>query len=322
MCNTFLKIIILKKIPQSQNSSILINYYVNLAKKDLIVFGGASYYLENDQFYIYDSLKKCWNEYDEKIKFPVDCKYSKMFIDIDNSIYLLTGRDGKGESYNFFKLVGNKIYNLKSTILPRIHMAMVECNNKFYVFGGYIQGKTDDEDYDLDSIEIYDINTDTWTFSKAKMSIKRHALSAVTLLNDKILIMGGSDFNISNDVFDLCEIYDPITDSITIAAPMLINSAEHYSCLFPNGHVLVFGGFNTEYFSMNTFQDYNPYTNKWQEIASGIPDYIYGVMDCIYNNNTNKFIVVFHEINWSGKPKIVGIHNSSYDYLQDVWEIY
>ncbi|CAF4000974.1 unnamed protein product, partial [Rotaria sp. Silwood1] len=72
------------------------------------------------------------------------------------------------------------------------------------------------------------------------MSHPRRWHTATLLTNGKILVTGGSNFDILNSA----ELYDPLTGTWTISGGMKHPRGVHTATLLTNGKVLVSGGIN------------------------------------------------------------------------------
>ncbi|KAI8509832.1 Kelch-like H-associated protein 1 [Branchiostoma belcheri] len=93
--------------------------------------------------------------------------------------------------------------------VPRSGAGVVAQDHHIYAIGGY------DGMSQLNSVEKYDINANTWEFV-ASMKKQRSALS-VTSFGGKIYALGGYD---GTDFLESVEVYDPQTNEWTICASM------------------------------------------------------------------------------------------------------
>ncbi len=64
----------------------------------------------------------------------------------------------------------------------------------------------------LDSSELYDPATGTWTATKGALNTARYYHTATLLPNGKVIVAGGSGLY---GVTNTCELYDPAADSWT-----------------------------------------------------------------------------------------------------------
>ncbi len=95
---------------------------------------------------------------------------------------------------------------------PRSAFATAVYDGKIYVIGGYAGADSHHPNNSyLNSVEMYDPETDTWT-NKNSMPTARELISA-TVLDGKIYIVGGYGGNYS--MLNNVEVYDPVQDSWT-----------------------------------------------------------------------------------------------------------
>lgn len=84
--------------------------------------------------------------------------------------------------------------------------------NKFYYIGG--KGSNNQT---LNIVQIYDSETNTWSYGASASTAKNFSASAV--VGDKIYVFGGEDRSLPS-MLDITEVYDTQTDSWTIKTPM------------------------------------------------------------------------------------------------------
>ncbi|MDQ7799345.1 MAG: kelch repeat-containing protein [Candidatus Edwardsbacteria bacterium] len=125
--------------------------------------------------------------------------------------------------------------------------------NKIYILGGFGFPNLNEE---------YDPATGLWS-TKADMPTKRVNF-AVATANGIIYVMGGDtscswESTISSNIV---EAYDPIADSWTTKAPMLLSRKNHTAAAV-NGKIYVFGGNETWNDPLTNVDEYDPATNTW-----------------------------------------------------------
>ncbi|WP_437506870.1 kelch repeat-containing protein [Sorangium sp. So ce1099] len=116
----------------------------------------------------------------------------------------------------------------------------------------------------LDSAELYDPETDSWSFT-GKMRHARGQHTATLLLpSGKVLVAGGvqADFYEGDAPLDSAELYDPETGTWTDAATLQHARAEHTATLLPSGKVLVAGGRPVDFGDKNV-ELYEPEADRW-----------------------------------------------------------
>lgn len=116
----------------------------------------------------------------------------------------------------------------------------------------------------LHSVEIYNPATGTWS-SAAPMAQGRANHRATLLADGRVLVTGGNSFVPSFDYLNSCEIYDPVTNSWSPAAPLSVGQHSHTATLLADGRVFVTGGFNAGLMAIAAL--YSPATNTWTSVA-------------------------------------------------------
>ncbi|WP_437967713.1 kelch repeat-containing protein [Sorangium sp. So ce260] len=142
--------------------------------------------------------------------------------------------------------------------VPRYtHQQTVLESGEVLVTGGYgFPDPLRDEEIPLDSAELYDPGSGTWTFV-ASMHSPRVEHTATLLPDGKVLVVGGSNTEPGEDA----EVYDPGSDTWTLTGPMTIVRAAHTATVLPNGKVLAAGG--SDGMASRSVEVYDPATNTW-----------------------------------------------------------
>jgi hypothetical protein len=124
----------------------------------------------------------------------------------------------------------------------------------------------------ISSAELYDPKTRTWS-SAGRLNTARFAHTATLLANGKVLIVGGNqtppngNLPTGADPVSSAELYDPQTNSWSLAASMLTARALHTATLLHDGRVLVAGGTESSSddpsIELASAELYDPATNTW-----------------------------------------------------------
>lgn len=138
----------------------------------------------------------------------------------------------------------------------RRNLSSIAYNNKIFVFGG-IEGRTIS-----DKVEVYDIETDTWT-SLPGMPVPRHSHESV-LYKDRIYILGG--YNNEDGFLDRVDIYDIKSNEWTLGAYMPTPKSSFVAEVI-NGNIYCIGG-EIEGGYSDTLEVYNISSNSWSQTRS------------------------------------------------------
>jgi N-acetylneuraminic acid mutarotase len=192
---------------------------------------------------------------------------------VNGKIYAIGGLNGVVGSVVYLNTV--EMYDPSSNAwsaappMPtaRNGVAVVAVNGKIYALGGSNAsiGSTN-------IVEVYDPSANTWN-AVAPMPTARTGLAAATL-NGKIYAIGGSGRVGGSSVFlSTVEVYDPSTDTWSVAAPMptarnrLALAAVHGKIYAIGGAAGVVGNA----VSVSTVEVYDPSTDTWTAAASMPP---------------------------------------------------
>lgn len=134
-----------------------------------------------------------------------------------------------------------------SLSIPRsVHTATTLSDGRVFFAGGFdpsLCPTCSVTDY-IVTTEIY--NPASGSFSPSRNLIQRRAAHTASLMgNGKVLIAGGiNEANLLHNkgMLQTVEIYDPIADSMSPAAPMQERKLHHTAEVDPNGGVMVYGG--------------------------------------------------------------------------------
>ncbi len=116
------------------------------------------------------------------------------------------------------------------------------------------------------TLQIYDIASDTWTFGPSVPITPGIEAAAAATLNGKLYVFGGDDYNTT--VYTTTYIYDPATSAWSMGAPVPTARAAAYATA-SGGLIYLYGGCTTiSCMDMtDTLYSYNPTTNTWSTLA-------------------------------------------------------
>lgn len=118
--------------------------------------------------------------------------------------------------------------------------------------GGFIYALGGENSFDglaLQSVEKYDIQSNTWTMVAPMRDGRKGA--AVAKLNGNIYIMGGQHLR-------TVERYDPARNKWSMVTPMIAKRADARAAV-ANGFIFVLGGHK----NLPTIERYDPQANTW-----------------------------------------------------------
>ena len=114
----------------------------------------------------------------------------------------------------------------------------------------------------LSSAEQYDPASGTWS-TAGNLSTVRGYHTATLLPSGKVLVAGGFNLNNStNNYLNSAELFDPSTNSWSVAGNLATGRYSHTATLLPNGNVLVAGGTGSAG-NLTSAEIYNPVSNTW-----------------------------------------------------------
>ena len=130
-----------------------------------------------------------WTGYDlvdtgMKLRIP---RYYHCMVSYGNSIYVIGGLDDHGNNLNTCEVIHistNQVYEMPSMKEKRTYAAATLVGDQIFVLGGY------DDTSELNSVEVYDISTMTWS-SSTSMTTERWC-HEVIYCNGKIYVIGGN----------------------------------------------------------------------------------------------------------------------------------
>lgn len=143
------------------------------------------------------------------------------------------------------------------------HTATLLPNGQVLLTGGQ-----DNNDGDgLNTAELYDPTTQTFTAITATMASPRGGHAATLLPDGKVLLTGGFNGGPGTLLSD-AELYDPTTKIFTaLGARMAVIRDQHRATLLPNGKVLLTGGLTSKVI-VNTAELYDPTTRTFTALTA------------------------------------------------------
>ncbi|MCD4657755.1 MAG: choice-of-anchor D domain-containing protein, partial [Planctomycetes bacterium] len=209
-------------------------------------------------------------------------------IQYNNELYLFTGYNPnnystKVEKYNPLTQTWTNLASLNKGVQ---HSAAALFNGKVYVTGGFNTSN-------FDTLSIYNIQQDTWDYSKSSMQNTRQSHVMVALDGKIYAIAGAIGGNVSKTV----EVYDPVLDTWSYVSSLNEIRATHCGIVC-NERIYVFSGSQLSY-PVNTVEEFTPKgdgTEQWPfrtiqrgiEEASASDGDLVWVHDDVYKGDGNR----------------------------------
>lgn len=163
-------------------------------------------------------------------------------------------------SAEIYNLDNNTWENTTPMLAYRAHHHLITLNTgEVIAIGGLL----------LKSCEIFNPASNSWRYTDSLETLK-YFWNTATLLNDgRILVVGGYYFDqstLQNIHFNICEIFDPITETWSITDSLTNGRSAHTATLLNDGKVIVTGGQNIG--DLSSCEIYDPATNQWSSAGS------------------------------------------------------
>jgi hypothetical protein len=159
-------------------------------------------------------------------------------------------------SYEVFNVTSKSFSEIGNADEKRQRPAAVTLPNGLVLIIGGAYG----DDYDskwLNTCEFFNPLCNTFSPSKAKMTVGRYAHTASLLPDGKVIVCGGSH----GSCLQTTEIYDPSTDSFSDGPLMTVKRRYHTATTLEDGRILLTGGEAGWYYTSTEF--YDPATNSF-----------------------------------------------------------
>lgn len=127
----------------------------------------------------------------------------------------------------------------------------------------------------LDTLEIYDPETQSFNAIGATLSHPRSTHTATRLADGRVLLVGGYDQ--TGTVRRTADLFDPVTNSVTAAAIPLAARTQHTATLLADGRLFLVGGssrfdlddvLGSLALAAKSCEIYDPTANTWSNAAS------------------------------------------------------
>jgi hypothetical protein len=221
----------------------------------VMISGNCDYWNGSTSTEIYDST----NDSVRKGPEMTSARYNHASVALPTGDVAVFG--GNNSTLNPRKLSSCQVFNVESNSFSEIGYmlekrtrpaAILLPTGVVLIIGGY------DESEHLYSCEFYDPLCNTFSPSKAKMTIGRIAHTASLLPDGRVLVCGGSNEGL---LYSTTEIYDPSTDSFSDGPLMTVARGYHTATTLADGKILVAGGNQGK--SCSSTEIYDPATDSF-----------------------------------------------------------
>jgi len=207
--------------------------------KVLVAGGNNNFYLASAE--LYDPATNVWSP---AASMAMARTNAKAMLLGNGKVLVIGGVNGAGfvTSAELYDPLSNTWASAGSMATGRVRFtATLLSNGKVLVAGGNSSGVG--AGVALASAELYDPATNSWS-SAASMTTPRDSATATLLGNGAVLVTGGSSLGYTSGFLSSTELYNPLTNTWSAAAPMSTPRDHHKATLLNNGKVLVAGGWN------------------------------------------------------------------------------
>lgn len=174
---------------------------------------------------------------------------------VDGTMTALDTAELYDPATNVFTAIGARM-----TAVRNQHAATLLANGQVLITGGSPQGDGDG----MNSAELYDPATQTFTALTATMTTPRGGHAAALLPNGKVFISGGF---FDGPLVYSAELYDPVANTFTAVGATMTTSRElHTATLAPNGKVLLIGG--SENAPLDNAESYDPTAGTFTPVTA------------------------------------------------------
>ena len=147
------------------------------------------------------------------------------------------------------------------------HTATRLSSGKILITGGFSANSVPSPA--LNTAELYDPLTNTFTVLGAAMTSLRCAHAATLLPKGQVLLTGGQTDTNDGGGSATAELYDPAANSFTaLTATMTTPRGGHTATLLPDGRVLIAGGFNNSSIALNSAELFDPVTRTFTPLTA------------------------------------------------------
>ncbi|MDI9359004.1 MAG: kelch repeat-containing protein [Phycisphaerales bacterium] len=245
----------------SINFTPLVYFATALVNDSIFVAGGNTNGVSSALFKVYNPHNNMWTVLNNATFIP---RQSFVGIAMGNKLYFVGGnyQDGMGGNTDTNAVqIYNKHTSLWSTITPaqgftaREGFVGFNYGGKLYFIGGKNKNGL------VNTIEVYDTLTNTWSVANNQNFIARYGCSA-DIINNDIYVAGG--ITEGDTVSNVFQKYDVLNQKWFNLSNNLMKSRAYLSANIVNNNLYLIGGQDNQGNPMNVVQIYNIQNDQWQ----------------------------------------------------------
>src|SRR5438105_1811066 len=185
---------------------------------------------------------------------------------LPNGKVLVTGGNDSNRSFKSVELYDptTGIWSRTADLIQdrNTHTATLLQSGKVLLAGGFSCGPPPQTCFALNSVELYDPTTGTWS-STGNLNTARDGHTATLLQNGKVLVVSGDQDGNS------AELYDAATGTWSLTGSLNLSRHAYTATLLTNGKVLVAGGADdTQSNVFSSAELYDPATGSWSSTGN------------------------------------------------------
>jgi hypothetical protein len=181
----------------------------------------------------------------------------------DGTVLVTGGNGNKANKYPFSPLASAERFDPKTNAFTaqspmtsiRIDPGIVGLADGRVLFlgGGSFRGSQV-----LDSLEVFDPATGTFTLAPGKLASPRMAATATLLPDRRILVAGGAERNGRGRAVGTAELFDPVAGSSQATGSLAGPRYGHFAVTLPDGRVVILGGAGKDEKPIRRVEVYDP----------------------------------------------------------------
>jgi surface protein len=266
-----------------------------------------------DTLYVYDTALDSWDDTKAPLARPTT---SAVTVAVDGKLYVVGGKDLDWVGMNSMQVYDPNTdtwdTSKASMTKARIGASGAYYDGKIYVVGGAKESCSVNSQV---SMEVYDINSNTWT-TKAKAPVNKLTSATAQFIDGILYVVGGQQYcdpNFSNSLIS----YNPATNTWNTNLAHMPSGRAGGSSVTIDGKFYYIGGTSSErYNSQNDIFVYDPGTDTWETFGGALLEPNLQPMVKVYNNEL--YIIGGRDFDWNAMTANYKINKADFGTLSDL----